>query len=165
MPRHATELNGKVFGRLTVLFRDANSPRGAARWRVVCVCGTEKTCRTDLLTKGLAVSCGCFRNETAAARVRTHGMTNTFEFRVWTAMRRRCTDTNHPRYHRYGGRGITVCKRWAKFENFFADMGLCPFEKGSIERTNNDRGYTPSNCIWLPKTQQSRNRNFNKKRD
>ena len=158
MPRPATDLTNRVFGRLTVLYRNGSTNRGAAVWRVVCECGTEKDCRTDLLTKGNAVSCGCFRNESAAARVRTHGMTHTFEFRAWTAMRRRCTDPKHPRYHRYGGRGITVCKRWEKFENFFADMGVCPFEKGSIERKNNNRGYTPSNCVWLPRDQQSKNR-------
>ena len=165
MPQHATDLTDKKFGRLTVLFRNGSTVHGAALWRVSCVCGVEKDCRTDLLTRGLAVSCGCYRSEASAQRVRTHGMTGTFEFRVWTAMRNRCLDPKHPRYYRYGGRGIAICKRWTKFENFFADMGLCPFEKGSIERKNNDKGYTPSNCIWLPKNQQSKNRTFNRKRD
>ncbi len=154
------DLHGKKFGRLVVTARAENTVHGAAQWSVLCECGTRKTVRTDQLTKGSTVSCGCYARELARERVRTHGRTNTFEFRVWTAMRKRCTYENHPRYHRYGGRGIFVCKRWDKFENFLKDMGECPFPKGSIERVNNNKGYTPSNCIWLPKSQQSKNRNF-----
>jgi len=151
---------GQVFGRLTVIRREGSTPRGAALWLCKCTCGTKKTQRSDQLTQGTSVSCGCYRKEAASARVTTHGMTNTFEFNVWRAMKRRCTDPKHPRYHRYGGRGIKVCKRWEKFEKFYADMGKCNVEKGSIERINNNRGYTPSNCKWIPKTEQSKNRSF-----
>ena len=160
--RKATDLLKKKFGRLTVVARAENTRHGAARWEVVCACGNVKTVRTDQLTTGSTVSCGCYAKEAAGARLRTHGRTDTFEFRVWTAMKKRCTYEKHPRYHRYGGRGISVCKRWDKFENFLADMGECPFERGSIERKNNNRGYSPSNCIWLPKDQQSKNRTFTK---
>jgi hypothetical protein len=163
MPRAATNLLHQVFGRLTVTARAENSSVGAARWVVQCVCGTEKIVRSSQLTDGNTLSCGCFAREKSRVRAITHGRTGTFEHNVWLAMRRRCTDPKHPRYHRYGGRGITVCKRWEKFENFFSDMGVCPFDKGSIERKNNDRGYTPSNCVWLLKSQQSKNRNFNPK--
>lgn len=158
--RLATNLLGLRFGRLRVLARAENSAHGAARWVVACDCGVDKTVRTDQLTRGGTISCGCYAKEALRARMTTHGLTNTFEFGVWTAMKKRCTYEKHPRYHRYGGRGITVCKRWEKFENFLADMGECPFEKGSIERTNNNKGYTPSNCKWLPKSEQSKNRNF-----
>ena len=162
MARNATDISAKQFGRLTVLQREENTKHGAARWRVRCSCGTEKVVRTDQLTSGSTVSCGCYLREVASARFTTHGMTDSFEFRVWTAMRKRCLYEKHPRYHRYGGRGITICKRWDKFENFIADMGLCPVENGSIERVNNNKGYSPSNCVWLPKSAQSKNRNFHK---
>lgn len=158
--RHATDLLHKTFGRLQVTRRAENSRHGAARWEVVCVCGTVKTVRTDQLTSGATVSCGCYAREQASERVRTHGRTNTFEFRVWVAMRKRCTYEKHPRFNRYGGRGISFCKRWEKFENFLADMGECPFDNGSIERINNNKGYMPSNCKWLPKSEQSKNRNY-----
>ena len=88
----------------------------------------------------------------------THGMTYSFEFSVWTAMRKRCRYKKHPKYHLYGGRGIDICKQWDTFENFFKDMGKCPILNGSIDRINNDRGYEPSNCRWIAKDLQSRNR-------
>lgn len=90
--------------------------------------------------------------------VRKHGLTHSFEFNVWTAMRKRCNYSKHPKYHLYGGRGIKVCERWQLFINFYADMGVCPFPKGSIERINADGMYEPNNCIWLPKAEQSKTR-------
>lgn len=65
---------------------------------------------------------------------------------------------NDPAYHSYGGRGISICKRWDKFENFISDMGSKPTEKHSIDRINNDGNYTPSNCRWATKKEQVRNR-------
>lgn len=163
MPRYATNLLGQTFGRLLVLARAENSAAGAARWVVRCACGSERIVRSSQLTGGGTQSCGCLARELARERVTTHGKTGTFEHNVWTAMFKRCTNPKHPRYHRYGGRGISVCKRWERFEYFLADMGECPFPNGSIERINNDRGYTPSNCCWLPKSQQSKNRSFTKR--
>ena len=88
-----------------------------------------------------------------------HGMTNTFEFNVWTAMKKRCYYKKHVRYHLYGGRGITICDRWhGDFKAFVEDMGKCPYENGSIDRIDNDRGYEPDNCRWIPKVNQSANR-------
>lgn len=87
-----------------------------------------------------------------------HGRYGTFEYNVWAAMKKRCNYAKHPRYHLYGGRGIKVCERWATFANFFADMGECPFEHGSIERKDNNKGYAPGNCVWIPNAEQSKNR-------
>lgn len=150
---------GNRYGRLKVISRYGSTPHGAALWLCLCACGTEKVQRSDQLTTGSAVSCGCYAREAAKARSTTHGKTNTFEFNVWMAMRKRCSYEKHVRYHRYGGRGIKVCKRWEKFENFLADMGLCPMKNGSIERINNNKGYYPSNCKWISKSEQSKNRN------
>jgi hypothetical protein len=89
----------------------------------------------------------------------THGKTNTFEFNVWVAMRKRCNYIKHPKYYLYGGRGISVCNRWQNsFVNFLEDMGKCPYEKGSIDRISNSGNYEPNNCRWLPKNKQSTNR-------
>jgi len=60
-------------------------------------------------------------------------------------------------YEKYGKRGIGVCERWLKFENFFADMGHPPVGPYSVERKNNDKGYSPDNCKWALPPEQSRN--------
>lgn len=72
-------------------------------------------------------------------------------------MHLRCKSFGDKCYHLYGARGITVCERWRKFENFYADMGPRPTPKHTIERVDNDKGYDPSNCIWADRKVQARN--------
>lgn len=76
-------------------------------------------------------------------------------------MVRRCRETTHFAYSRYGGRGITVCDRWASFDNFFADMGAKP-EGRSLDRINNNGNYEPTNCRWATKYEQDNNRRSNR---
>lgn len=73
-------------------------------------------------------------------------------------MLNRVRNKNCKDYHRYGGRGISVCERWLSFENFLADMGQPPSDKHSIERENNDGNYEPLNCVWATAKQQANNR-------
>lgn len=70
----------------------------------------------------------------------------------------RCTRPANKSYANYGGRGIRVCKRWLRFENFIADVGLRPSSEYSLERRDNDLGYTPSNCYWATRSEQQKNR-------
>lgn len=86
-----------------------------------------------------------------------HGASKTKAYRSWDAMTQRCTNQKHKAFHRYGGRGIVICERWLNFANFLEDMGQPPSENHSLEREDNDLGYSPDNCKWATKTEQQNN--------
>ena len=77
--------------------------------------------------------------------------------RSWYMMLQRCTNPKATYFHRYGGRGIKVCARWRRFENFLADMGECP-DGLTLERNDTNGNYEPSNCHWATPVEQTRNR-------
>jgi len=93
--------------------------------------------------------------------MKTHGHTNppSPTYNAWVNMVQRCCNANHPKFPRYGGRGIRVCERWLTFENFLADMGLKPSDNPtSIGRRDNDGDYEPGNCRWETPVQQANNK-------
>jgi hypothetical protein len=91
--------------------------------------------------------------------MKTHGGSSTVEYRTWQSMLNRCYNKNVEHYESYGGRGIAVCDEWRNsFSAFLSDMGIRPSPNHSIERKNNDLGYSPDNCYWATKTEQQRNR-------
>lgn len=79
------------------------------------------------------------------------------EYHSWCALRARCENEKSAKYPRYGGRGIKVCARWQRFENFLEDMGLAPPDT-TIDRVDNDGDYEPGNCRWATAKQQRANR-------
>jgi hypothetical protein len=84
-------------------------------------------------------------------------------YQVWAALKYRCLNPNSSKWKNYGGRGITVCKRWIdSFENFLEDMGERP-EGSSLERINVDGNYEPGNCRWATQKEQQNNKRNNKK--
>ncbi|MCZ6897662.1 MAG: AP2 domain-containing protein [Betaproteobacteria bacterium] len=91
----------------------------------------------------------------------THGKTGTVEYGAWKNMHSRCYNTADPSYPNYGGRGISMCARWLKFENFYADMGERP-DNLTLERIDNEKGYEPSNCKWATRQEQSINQRMKK---
>lgn len=77
-------------------------------------------------------------------------------YRAWQNMRRRCTDPKTPQFADYGGRGITICPEWGEFATFLADMGEAPANK-SLDRRDNDKGYSKDNCRWATRREQNQN--------
>lgn len=152
---------GTVVNQLTVLNIFIGPDKRS--WSIVkCTCGVEKDIRTDHLRRSLVKSCGCYRKVSPTTFQETHGMSLTTEYEIWASMKKRFNNPAHAAYPRYGGRGVTVCPEWEKFENFYADMGPRPTGM-SIERKDNDEGYSKGNCIWATDTEQSNNRRNVKK--
>lgn len=146
---------GAVFNRLTVIGRDWE--RARVHWICRCRCGSEVSVQSTDLRSGHTKSCGCHRADVSRMRETTHGQSKTATYDIWAGMIGRCTNPNDSVWEYYGGRGIKVCRRWRKFENFFADMGERPTGR-SLDRKNNDQGYSPGNCHWATKKQQANNR-------
>ena len=92
-----------------------------------------------------------------------HGKCKTKEYRCWEDILRRCRNKNSPNFHRYGGRGISVCIKWLEsFEEFFRDVGPAPTKFHTIDRMDNDKGYFPENVRWATRKTQSNNRSTNR---
>lgn len=154
------ELIGKRFGRWTVI-KCIDRVNYEFRWLCKCDCGGEKIVKTAKLLRGRSKSCGCLRKENTRQLHTKHGCSKTREFKIWLGIKARCNNPNVASFERYGGRGIKLCDRWNEFSNFLSDMGICP-PQHSIERVDNDKGYSPDNCVWADRTAQNNNTRRNK---
>jgi hypothetical protein len=143
----------KRYGRWTVLSTEVRGKRRYAQVR--CRCGTVKWVIFETLRNGSSKSCGCYNLERKTKHGEGYGQTP--EYRAWRSLRGRCLNPRDSHYPDYGGRGITLCKRWHTYTNFLADMGRRPSSAHSIDRKDNNKGYTPRNCRWATLTQQNRN--------
>lgn len=155
----ALDLNGKTFGRLSVVGRAGPNSHGTICWHCRCECGTERSFRGSDLKRGFIKSCGCWNSEVTTARNTSHGGSHTRLYRIWQAMHDRTGNPKASKYSYYGGRGITVCAEWAEFEPF-RDWSLANdyADNLSIDRIDNDGNYEPSNCRWADQKTQVRNR-------
>jgi hypothetical protein len=163
MPRR--DISGEVFGRLTAIRRTGVSKGGQAIWLCQCYCGKTSNVSRGNLISGDTRSCGCLKSEVTTARSKTHGEAGairTAEYQIWASMIQRCRNPKSRAFSYYGGRGIDVCSRWMAFENFIADIGHRPTPSHTLERVDNELGYTAENCVWASRRTQSRNTRHNR---
>lgn len=160
MPEIKTIPVGTRIGRWTII-SDAGQIKGKSRSWCRCQCGTEMLIVNSGLRNDRSLSCGCISRERFQKIITKHGLRGSGkmmpEYQCWKSMMARCYGKNRKDYPRYGGRGIKVCNRWFKFENFLKDMGKRPPGKFSIGRKNNNGNYEPENCQWETQKQQTGN--------
>lgn len=156
------DLIGKKFGRLTVVERLENNSRGGTVWKCRCDCGNTKIADGERLRIGKVKSCGCLVLEVSATNYYKHGMTHTRIHNIWKTMKHRCECDGISNYSDYGGRGITICDEWTGengFQNFYDwSMKNGYADNLSIDRIDNDKGYSPDNCRWTTQKVQANNK-------
>lgn len=147
------DLTGKRYGKLIVLER-SNDGKRIIRWVCRCDCGNETIVQGGNLKNGHTQSCGCKISESNTK----HGQWGTKLYNVYHGMKQRCYNPKASNYRYYGGRGITICDEWQKYEPFHEWAMGNGYEEGlSIDRIDNDGNYEPSNCRWEEPTTQTIN--------
>ena len=174
MPKESKNIIGQKFNRLTaikLIKKRKIGQRNREYWLFRCDCGNEKVLKKNVVTcqKNPIMSCGCLLKESAKRNGEdsaTHGMSKTLFYKRWNTMKQRCFNPNVEKYSIYGGRGIRVCEKWIKFENFMKDMHKSFLEhcqlfgiKNTIfDRVDNDGNYYKENCRWVTHKQSVSNR-------
>ena len=162
--RKIDDLTGKQYGYLTVLEFAGTKNRNAI-WKCRCKCGKETIVDGCKIKSGRTKSCGCLISETTTLRSYKHGGTHTRLYGIFSAMLNRCKNPNNNNFKDYGGRGIKVCQEWDDSSAFplFREWAMAHGYNDtlSIDRIDNDKGYSPDNCRWVTAKIQSNNKRNN----
>jgi len=167
VPPGYKDLGGLCFGQLKVLcyagIKQYASGRKRTLWCCRCLCGKEKVVESTSLYTGNTKSCGCLQLKKATKHGHCSKGHISPEHAAWNTMLHRCGPMakGELRKHYYE-RGIRVRVRWKKFKNFLADMGLRPGPGYSLNRIDNDGGYSKSNCNWSTRIEQENNKRTNR---
>lgn len=164
MHSNTKDMTGMRIGKLVIIRLSHKRRGGSVCWVCKCDCGKTKVYVGNDLRRGEIVSCGCYRKRARpdiAARFTKHGHSKNGRksgtYSCWGDMLGRCNNLDHSTFCYYGARGIKVCRRWHKFENFLVDMGEKP-EGLTLERKDNNKGYYKANCKWATRFEQIHNR-------
>jgi hypothetical protein len=158
------DMTGLKISRLTCVRVAGKNKAGGILWECLCECGEKYVVVGSKLRKRLVNSCGCMTREMTRKRNSTHGFSlkngkQQRLHRIWSNMKARCRTKSHFAYKNYGGRGIDICDEWFKYYVKFHEWAIANGYRDNltIERINNNEGYSPSNCTWIEKTKQHRN--------
>lgn len=180
------DLTGQRFGRLKAI-EYSHTESGRAFWKCRCDCGNIVIRRGKDILSGNTKSCGCLNTEQRKERMKevgkkywenglvkarkaenhgnyVHGHSNTRLYHIWISMKQRCLNSNNRAYKDYGGRGITIYEEWENSFQVFYDWSMANgySDNLSIDRIDNDKGYSPDNCRWVTIKKQQNNKRSNR---